>query len=167
MRRENNKWLPTVTDEGIYGFFGEYRWLSNFHICPVYYEDMLFISSEHAYQAAKTTDLDIRSLFQQLPTPRQAKQFGSAIEIRKDWNEIRVEVMRQCLLSKFKSPTEKWKLLSTNSMYLEETNYWHDTFWGVCDGVGENTLGQLLMEIRDGMESMIVQKHLEQLNKHK
>lgn len=32
---------------------------------------------------------------------------------------------------------------------LIEGNYWHDTYWGVCEGVGENHLGKLLMEIRN------------------
>lgn len=27
-------------------------------------------------------------------------------------------------------------------------NHWHDTYWGVCDGAGENRLGKLLMQVR-------------------
>jgi len=26
---------------------------------------------------------------------------------------------------------------------------WHDTVWGKCNGVGENRLGIILMQIRD------------------
>jgi hypothetical protein len=37
----------------IHGFFGDYRWLSNFHSCPVYFDGLLYPSSENAYQAAK------------------------------------------------------------------------------------------------------------------
>ena len=32
---------------------------------------------------------------------------------------------------------------------LIEGNTWNDTYWGVCNGVGKNTLGQLLMKIRE------------------
>jgi predicted NAD-dependent protein-ADP-ribosyltransferase YbiA (DUF1768 family) len=32
------------------------------------------------------------------------------------------------------------KLLETGDKYLEETNHWHDTCWGVCNGVGTNWL---------------------------
>ena len=31
---------------------------------------------------------------------------------------------------------------------LIEENWWNDTFWGVCRGVGKNHLGQILMKIR-------------------
>ena len=40
-------------DFNIKGFFGEYRWLSNFFDSPVYFEELLYRSSENAYQAAK------------------------------------------------------------------------------------------------------------------
>lgn len=31
-------------------------------------------------------------------------------------------------------------------------NYWKDTYWGVCNGVGENHLGKLLMKIREKLK---------------
>lgn len=31
---------------------------------------------------------------------------------------------------------------------IVEGNQWHDTFWGVCNGVGQNNLGQILMNVR-------------------
>lgn len=40
------------------------------------------------------------------------------------------------------------KLLATENALLVEGNTWNDTYWGVCNGVGKNTLGQLLMKIR-------------------
>src|SRR5579864_2083948 len=39
--------------DNVKGFFGDFRWLSNFHDCPVYFEGLLYPSSENAYQAAK------------------------------------------------------------------------------------------------------------------
>ena len=39
--------------DNIKGFFGGYRWLSNFHVCDVMFEGDLYPSSENAYQAAK------------------------------------------------------------------------------------------------------------------
>lgn len=72
------------------------------------------------------------------------------------WNKDRVNVMYQALCSKFiGTDTDKdiiylqRKLVETYPKYLEETNYWNDTFWGVCNGIGENTLGKLLMDIRN------------------
>ena len=40
-------------------------------------------------------------------------------------------------------------LQETRDFYLEETNWWNDTFWGVCNRKGKNILGHLLMKIRD------------------
>ena len=43
----------------------------------------------------------------------------------------------------------KEKLLATGEAEIVEGNDWDDTFFGVCNGVGENQLGKLLMKIRD------------------
>ena len=40
-------------------------------------------------------------------------------------------------------------LLETGDEELVEGNTWSDTTWGVCNGVGENKLGRLLMIVRD------------------
>jgi predicted NAD-dependent protein-ADP-ribosyltransferase YbiA (DUF1768 family) len=37
----------------IQGFFGEYRWLSNFWPVKIHFEEKTYPSVEHAYQAAK------------------------------------------------------------------------------------------------------------------
>ena len=49
------------------------------------------------------------------------------------------------------------RLLETGDVYLEETNTWGDVFWGVCNGKGENMLGQVLMLIRDELKAEGVQ----------
>ena len=36
-----------------------------------------------------------------------------------------------------------------NDNELIEGNDWHDTFWGVCNGIGKNWLGKILEEERD------------------
>jgi hypothetical protein len=40
------------------------------------------------------------------------------------------------------------KLLATEYVELIEGNNWGDTFFGVCNGEGENWLGRLLMNLR-------------------
>jgi hypothetical protein len=39
-------------------------------------------------------------------------------------------------------------LLLTGDEELIEGNFWGDVFWGVCNGVGKNHLGKILMEVR-------------------
>ncbi len=130
-------------------FQGKYRFLSNFYACPIPYEGLVYPTSEHAYQAAKTTDLFERKCIQAAATPGQAKKLGRSITLRPDWDIIKLDVMREILNIKFGTLPFKASLLSTDNEELVEGNTWNDTYWGKCNGVGDNHLGRLLMEIRD------------------
>ena len=114
----------------------------------VYYEGMRFPSVEHAFQAAKTNDLETRKLFMIAPTAKDAKRFGRQVKLRKDWDSVKVNVMEMLLRQKFARPALREQLLSTEDSMLIEGNNHGDTFWGVCQGPGENYLGRLLMKIR-------------------
>lgn len=146
--------LPTLIDR----FIEPWSFLSNFYSCTVEYEGEVYHSVENAYQAAKAADPKRRSTFQ-LPgvTSGQAKSLGRKLIIRPDWDEVRVDIMRDLLLQKFYPTILRRKLLSTFAATLVEGNYWHDEFWGVCDGGcrqgphepnGKNMLGILLMDTR-------------------
>ena len=56
--------------------------------------------------------------------------------------------MEEALRIKFSNPKLRKALLDTGDEYLEEGNTWGDQYWGVCNGVGKNKLGKLLMKIR-------------------
>lgn len=64
--------------------------------------------------------------------------------------------MYKLLRAKFVQEPMRSKLLETGEAYLEETNYWKDTFWGVYNGTGENRLGRLLMLVRDELREGIL-----------
>lgn len=130
-------------------FQGEYRFLSNFWPAPCEFEGLRYPSSEHAYQAAKTLDLAERKRISALPTPSDAKKAGRALTLRLDWETVKFDVMRACVRSKFAlNPDLAEKLLATGDALLEEGNTWGDRTWGVVDGVGENRLGKILMDVR-------------------
>lgn len=57
--------------------------------------------------------------------------------------------MLHLLRLKFEIPAIAEDLLDTGDQRLVEGNVWGDRYWGVCDGVGENWLGELLMQVRD------------------
>ena len=131
------------------GFTGNLFFLSNYYMCKVKYEGVVYPSSEHAFAAVKTTDPVIRVWISTMETPGQAKRAGRKLDLRQYWDEIRIRVMKDILRCKFEQNLDlKEKLLNTFPDYLEETNTWNDTFWGVCNGIGENNLGNLLMELR-------------------
>ena len=56
--------------------------------------------------------------------------------------------MYEILKSKFSTPRLATMLLNTGDAYLEEGNNHGDRIWGTVKGVGNNSLGKLLMEIR-------------------
>lgn len=131
-------------------FSGVNRFLSNFYPAIVYMGGVDYPTVEHAFQAAKTDDRKERIQIRLCLTAGQAKRMGRKCTRRDDWDDVRVMVMKQLLIQKFSVGTvaQRW-LLNTGRQKLVEGNDWNDTFWGVCDGEGENMLGRLLMEIRD------------------
>ena len=133
----------------IKGFRGRYRWLSNFWPAEVILNGMTFGSVEHAYQAAKTLDFDHRRAIAGLAKPGQANRYGRKLKVRDDWQEVKLAVMEDLLRQKFSHSDLRHKLLDTGKAYLEESNAWGDHWWGVCNGVGANHLGRLLMTIRN------------------
>jgi len=153
MSEELVKLCSQHDDQNIKGFFGEYRWLSNFHVCDVLFEGDIYPSSENAYQAAKF-DWSDRPQFK-LCSPNKAQKEGAGVT-PKGWFNRNVDIMEAILRDKFtRNQDLKEALLATGDKYLEETNWWHDTFWGVdvYTGIGNNTLGHLLMKIRDELKN--------------
>lgn len=140
----------TFDSRDFIGFFThEHRWLSNFHECEIYYEGIIYPTTEHAYQAAKSLDPSIRSKVARLATPAEAKKYSRTMVVRDDWKEVNMKIMYDLNYYKFTMYKDlKDKLLETGNMQLEEGNWWGDTFWGICDGKGENHLGKILMQVR-------------------
>ena len=129
-------------------FRGEFDWLSNFFQCQVEFEGLTFGNTEAAFQAAKSMDGNVREEFVGLAAG-QAKRLGRRVELRPDWEDVKIDIMRQVLKSKFtQNPELGEKLIATGDAELIEGNNWNDRFWGVCRGVGKNHLGKLLMEVR-------------------
>ncbi|MGN1415711.1 MAG: NADAR family protein [Oscillospiraceae bacterium] len=130
-------------------FRGQYFFLSNFFEAPIIYDDIIYGSSEAAFQAQKTLDISQRELFTEL-TPLKAKKRGEQLSLRSDWEKVKLDIMYEICKAKFTQHEELRQLLiSTCGEMLIEGNDWGDTFWGVSGGIGENHLGKILMRIRD------------------
>lgn len=133
----------------ITSFQGEYRFLSNFWFCEVLIDGVVWPTTEHYYVAMKTLDPALREQIREIPRPGQVKRFGRSLELRPDWDDVKVDVMRTAITAKFtQSGHLLQKLVDTGDAQLIESNTWGDTFWGVCHGEGENWLGRILMEVR-------------------
>lgn len=130
-------------------FAGQYRFLSNFWEVPILFEGRVYPSVENAYQAAKTLDPKGREFYENV-SPRDAKRYGhSVMYTRKDWEQVKTSIMLELLQQKFRDLVLRQKLVETWPAELIEGNWWHDHVWGVCQGRGENRLGELLMYVRD------------------
>ncbi len=133
-------------------FLGEYWFLSNFSSSLVIYNSMPCSTVEHAFQAAKTLDVQKSQIIALAPSPHEAKRRGCIVELRPDWEQVKVNIMRLLLTQKFFTRSLlAQQLLATKDAELVEGNHWGDRFWGVCGGQGENQLGRLLMAQRESL----------------
>ena len=130
-------------------FRGSYRFLSNFHPSVVEFEGLTYPTVEHAFQAAKTTNPERRHQVRKAATPSKAKALGRQLDLRPDWESVKVDIMLDLLRKKFGHPHLADLLLETEDLRLVEGNTWNDTFWGAVHGRGKNHLGRLLMKVRD------------------
>lgn len=118
-------------------------------MCECEWNGITYPSTEHAYQAAKSPKDYIRYEFSKIESTSEVRRAGQKITLRKDWDIVKKEVMWDVCWDKFNRHSGlREQLLATGNMYLEETNWWKDRYWGVCDGYGANNLGKILMEIR-------------------
>lgn len=138
----------------INSFSGPYRFLSNFYPSRIVMDGITYPTVEHAYQAAKTLDLQGRATIHQSNSPSQAKTRGTWVKLRPDWEQIKLKVMKDLVRQKFYSSVSLMeRLLQTGDEELVEGNTWGDRFWGVYEGDGENHLGKILMEVREEIRS--------------
>ena len=137
------------TTEFIDGFSDpSFRFLSNFYSATIVHGGYTWPSSEHMYQAYKTLNLDERIPFLTC-TAGQAKRKGRKVTMRDDWDLVKDDVMELVVTLKFtQNEYLKDMLIATGDLYIQETNTWNDTYWGVCNEIGQNKLGFILMEIR-------------------
>ena len=112
-----------------------------------------YASVEHAYMSEKSHEQSWKELCQQPNiSGKQIKRFSQTIELRPDWEDVKLLVMEHCLREKFRQEPFRTKLIETGNQNIQEGNYWNDRFWGVdlksSPNIGENHLGRLIMKIR-------------------
>ena len=145
-----------ITDE-IDSFTGKYKFLSNFYLCSIFYQGILYPSTEHAYQAAKSRNVHDRIKVSYARSPALAKKMGYSLPLRLDWEYVKNDIMREILWIKFTTNLDlQNRLLETGEAFLIEGNTWGDTYWGVCNDEGLNYLGNILMHIRHDLNVTIL-----------
>jgi ribA/ribD-fused uncharacterized protein len=132
----------------VHGLFGKHRPLSNFHKEPFLWSGIVWPASENAYMACKVDTCRPDGAFA-LIDPKDAKTEGRKVALCANWEQDKLLIMQEILTAKFRQcPVARKTLADTKDGYLEETNWWSDSFWGRCEEVGENHLGKILSRIR-------------------
>jgi ribA/ribD-fused uncharacterized protein len=69
---------------------------------------------------------------------------------RKDWQEVKVEIMTEIIAAKVAQHDDVREcLLKTGNKEIIENSPW-DSFWGIGkEGKGQNTSGKILMRVRE------------------
>ena len=145
-------------DEVIGFYTREFYSLDNFSSFKVLYKDYLYSSLEEAYQAAKFIGVapEVVQKIKNSYSAHEAKEiaFENRDKQRKDWDEVKVQIMEELLRLKLdQNPYVKKKLLETGDCLIVEDSP-KDDFWGWGkDRKGENNLGKLWMKLRDELRS--------------
>lgn len=138
------------TNEKPYGAF------SNLYRRDVMFDEEVFATSEHAYQAGKARKPAVRKWLMEAPSPSLLAMAAHGLyywDIAPGWSKTKFDRMRAVLRAKFTQHTDLRRLLlSTGDARLVETatiDNEVNRLWGEVNGVGRNMLGALLMELRD------------------
>lgn len=163
--------IQTVTqteDHIMWIFTGQWQLIDNFAPCPVKIVDlglglgeMIYPTSEHAFAASKARNAATHLYIAEQPDPGAAKAAGRRCLLRKNWEEVKFDVMWRVLIAKFQQNAAALVVLQlTGARPIYEGNTWNDDIWGVLeqkDGTwkGRNALGEMLMEIRDNPSLLV------------
>ncbi len=137
-------------------FQDQYRFLSNFWRVPIEVDGIIYATVEHYFQSQKASTADGAKLIASATSPKEAKRLGKTVEMRGDWEQVKLGVMERGVRAKFEQhPDLARKLMETGDALLEEGNLWGDIFWGVDarTGNGKNHLGKILMQVREDMKN--------------
>lgn len=115
------------------------------------------MTSEHYFQAKKFETKEHEETIRLLDNPSKAAEMGRSHEfpLRKDWEEIKDEIMRRAVFEKF-AQNEKIKpiLIATGEQEIIE-NTTSDYYWGCgINGDGTNMLGKILMDVREPLNEI-------------
>lgn len=115
-------------------------------------EDKEWPTVEHYFQAMKFEVGDHQDKIRLAASPKKARKLGRTRfeKVRNNWSTARTVFMTRAVYTKCKTHADVAKLLlSTGDNKLVE-NSQYDYFWGCGrDRRGDNTYGQVLMNVRD------------------
>ncbi|HZS48306.1 MAG TPA: NADAR family protein [Blastocatellia bacterium] len=124
---------------------------SNFAAYPITLKGKVWPTTEHYFQAQKFPNSEHEENIRLCESPMIAARMGRdrSKPLRKDWEIVKDDIMREGLRAKFNQHQDLQKILleTGDAEIIEHTT--NDKYWGDGgDGSGKNMLGRLLMELR-------------------
>lgn len=132
-----------------------YGGFSNFIACPFELKGKIWKTAEHYFQAQKFAGTAHEEELRLVASPMVVARMGRSRQrpLRKDWEKVKDDIMREALRAKFTQHEDlKNILLETGDAHLIEHTK-NDSYWADGgDGSGKNMLGILLMELREELK---------------
>jgi N-glycosidase YbiA len=134
-----------------YSVSDSYGEFSNFAPFAIQLGGSRWPTSEHYFQAQKFEDAAYREKIRTTASPMIAARLGRSrkVKLRRDWESVKVAIMRDAVRAKFSQHDELSELLlgTGEAKIVEHTT--NDDYWGDGgDGSGKNMFGRILMEVR-------------------
>lgn len=127
------------------------------------YEDVRYTNVTSAFLASQIRDTGLRHAFSLLSADEAMEKFDEWKDVIPSFIDPSFEANKKDILflllsRKFSDEFFLKKLLDTGEEELVFVNSYGDKFLGVCDGDGENVLGETLMEIRNRKRDEFIKK---------
>jgi ribA/ribD-fused uncharacterized protein len=137
-----------------------YGAFSNLFRREIEFEGDRYVTSEHAYQAGKARKPEVKAWLMQAPSPALLAMAAHGLyywDVAPGWSKLKFDRMRRVLRCKFSQHSDLQELLlSTGDARLVESATEDNAvnrLWGEVNGVGQNMLGVMLMELREELRS--------------
>lgn len=105
--------------EYIKEFKGDYSFLDMSYIAPFRYKNIMFKCAEAAYQAARVSDAALMPMFSDMGGS-EARCVGMYMTERKDWDEIKRDILFEIIQEKFnQNPSIIKKLCETKNAVID------------------------------------------------
>ncbi|MCA0357494.1 MAG: NADAR family protein [Proteobacteria bacterium] len=133
-----------------------YGAFSNLYRREIEFEGDVYRTSEHAYQAGKARKPEVKAWLMAAPSPALLAMAAHGLyywDVAPGWSKTKFDRMRRILRAKFTQHADLAELLlSTGQARLVESATEDNAvnrLWGEVNGVGQNMLGVMLMELRE------------------
>lgn len=137
-----------------------YGAFSNLYRREIEFEEEIFPTAEHAYQAGKARKQAVKDWLMAAPTPALLAMAAHGLyywDIAPGWSKNKFDRMKRVLRAKFAQHDDLRELLLTtgSARLIESATVDNEVnrLWGEVNGAGKNMLGTLLMEVRDELRA--------------